>query len=101
MNGQGTISLCGKDYPCRQTMGALLRFKQETGRDVTEMRGDLSDACVLLWCCVVSASAADGVEFGYSLTDFADRLSPEALTAWVAQYAAPGGEAEGGEKKSR
>lgn len=95
------ITVDGNDYPCRQTMGALLRFKQETGRDVTEMRGDLSDACVLLWCCVVSASAADGVEFGYSLTDFADRLSPEALTAWVAQYAAPGGEAEGGEKKSR
>lgn len=95
------ITVDGKDYPCRQTMGALLRFKQETGRDVTEMRGDLSDACVLLWCCVVSASAADGVEFGYSLTDFADRLSPDDLTEWVARNSAAPGEAEGGEKKSR
>ena len=28
------IMINGKAYPCRQTMGAMLRFKQETGKSV-------------------------------------------------------------------
>lgn len=31
------IVVNGKAYPCRQTMGALLRFKRETGKEVTEV----------------------------------------------------------------
>ena len=46
-----TINVDGQKFPCRPTMGAMLRFKQETGREVTEMKGDsLTDICTHLWC---------------------------------------------------
>ena len=32
------IIIGGKEYPCRVTMGALLRFKRETGHDVRAER---------------------------------------------------------------
>ena len=78
-----TIEIKGKQYPCRVTMGAMLRFKRETGRDVSQVdSSDVSDLVTLLWCCIVSASKADGVEFGIGLMDFADMLDPETLTGF-------------------
>mgnify|MGYP006873003041 FL=1 len=78
-----TITINGNEYPCRITMGAMLRFKRETGRDVSEMgNGDVSDLLTLLWCCVASACAGDGVTFGMSLMDFADRIDPEAISGF-------------------
>ena len=91
------IIINGKAYPCRQTMGAMLRFKHETDREVTEMdAGALSDVCTFLWCCVASACKADGIEFGYTLMDFADAIDPERMQEWAD---ASQGEA-GDEKKS-
>ena len=46
------ITVNGKAYPCRQTMGAMLRFKRESGKEVTEIKGEVSDLCTYLWCCV-------------------------------------------------
>lgn len=75
------LKIDGKEYPCRVTMGAMLRFKQETGKDVSELgQNDVADLVTLLWCCIASACAADGVTFGMSLMDFADRLEPDTLT---------------------
>lgn len=100
------VTINGKVYPCRPTMGAMLRFKKETGKEVTEITSNsFSDLCAYLYCCVASASAADKVPFDMSLMDFADALSPDDMTAWatavqasaVQASAAP---AEGEEKKS-
>ena len=77
------VTINGKVYPCRQTMGAMLRFKQETGQEVTEIGSSLSDLCVFLWCCVSSACKADGVEFGMSVMDFADSISTECMMGWA------------------
>ena len=78
-----TINVDGQKYPCRPTMGAMLRFKQETGREVTEMKGDsLTYICTYLWCCVKSASSAEGKQFDLPLIDFADRIDQSALVAW-------------------
>ncbi len=94
-----TITINGKRYPCRVTMGALLRFKRETGKDASELgQTDVADLITLLWCCVASASKADGVEFGLGLMDFADLLSPDTLTRWSEAMEA-NGEAES-EKKT-
>ena len=101
--GQIKITVCGKEYPCRQTMGAMLRFKRETGREVTDMTGGVSDLCTYLYCCVVSACMADGVECGMGLDEFADNLSPADLQAWAEALADEGdgeGEAPGSEKKA-
>lgn len=79
-----TIKINGKEYPCRVTMGAMLRFKRETGRDVNQIgEGDMSDLVTFLWCCMASASKADGVEFGMSLMDFADKLEPATFTKFT------------------
>lgn len=90
-------------FPCRQTMGAFLRFKRETGREATEITNDLTDLLTFLYCCAASASAADGIEFNFTLEEFADRISPDELNQWTAAMQAEAAEAEAtteGEKKS-
>lgn len=88
-------------------MGAMLRFKKETGKEVTETTGGFSDLCTYLWCCVASASKHDGKKFTLSLMDFADSISPDDMSAWqgLLQENAAGKESEDededeGEKKS-
>lgn len=76
-----TINVGGRELPCRVTMGAMLRFKRETGRDVSGMSGDdVSDLVTFMWCCTTSACNADGVEFGLTLEEFADRLDPSGIS---------------------
>ena len=83
-------------------MGAMLRFKRETGKEVTDVKGEVSDMIVYLWCCVCSASKADGIDFNMPLMDFADNISPEDIQAWKATLNEGGAEAEDdGEKKSQ
>jgi hypothetical protein len=77
------VTINGKAYPCRQTMGAMLRFKQETGKEVTEIGNSISELCTYLYCCVVSACKADGVPFDLSLMDFADSLTAEEMQEWT------------------
>jgi len=79
-----TVTIDGKEYPCRATMGAMLRFKRETGKEVTEIDGtSLTDLCAYLYCCIASASKHDGVEFSVPLLDFADGVTPADLAAWA------------------
>ena len=78
------ITINGVAYPCRQTMGAMLRFKQETGKEITELDpSNFTELCTFFWCCVKSASKADGIEFNMPLLDFADNITPEIATAWA------------------
>lgn len=98
------IKIDGQEYPCRQTMGAMLRFKQETGKEVTEIGGNLSDICAYLFCCVASACKKDNVPFDMSLMDFADSITPDDLNQWTevvngTAEQSPESDAEG-EKKS-
>ena len=93
------IQINGVTYPCRPTMGAMLRFKKETGKEVTELTGrDFSDLCTYLYCCIASACAADKVEFKYSLLEFADAMSPEDMQQWAESLQENKAESE--EKKS-
>lgn len=96
------IKVNGKAYPCRQTMGAMLRFKQETGKEIDAIGNNVSLICTFLYCCVVSACKHDGIEFNLSLMDFADSLAPEDMMSWSANNgsAAETSENEGEEKKS-
>lgn len=81
---KNTLTVAGKEYPCRVTMGAMVRFKRETGRDVSTLtQADISDLVLFMWCCVVSACKADGIEFGMSFEDFADNVESENLNAFL------------------
>lgn len=74
------ITVKGTEYPCRMTMGAMYRFKQMTGHEVSRIeKEDISDAIVLVYCCTASACHADGVKFELDFESFADSLSPEEL----------------------
>lgn len=77
------ITVKEKELPCRPTMGAMLRFKKQTGREVSEMDGEsLSDLCTYIYCCVQSACKADGISFDLSFMDFADSIEASDIDAW-------------------
>lgn len=81
------IEINGVSYPCVQTMGAMLRFKELTGREATEIDPrSLSDLCRFLWCCIVSACRRQGREFPMSLMDFADAVGSEELARWQESF---------------
>ena len=96
------VTINGVTYPCRPTMGAMLRFKKETGKEITEITDkSFTYLCTYLYCCVASASAADKVDFSMSLLEFADALNPEDMQAWTAQMQPDANDtAVEGEKKS-
>lgn len=81
------IVINGKDYPCRITMGAMVRFKRESGKDVSELNvSDLADLVLFMWCCVVSACNADDVEFGIAFDKFADLLEPSSVNGFYEDF---------------
>lgn len=98
------ISINGVAYPCSPTMGAMLRFKQQTGREINQIdTSSFSDLCTYLWCCVASAAKREGKPFDMSLMDFADNLSPEDMAAWSESIGedADNGDAEDEKKRKR
>ena len=105
MNQKIEIAINGKTYPCRPTMGAILRFKRETGREVTVIEpSSISDLLTYLYCCVASASKADRIPFEMSLMDFADAISPDDMNEWaqaIGQETSSQGEEEGADEKKR
>lgn len=99
------IRIDGELFPCYPTMGAMVRFKQETGREVSTIEDNsLSDACMYLWCCIVSASKREGKKFDMTFMDFADSIDLEDMQGWMSELLSKAQEAtkEGvkGEKKT-
>ncbi|MDE6860937.1 MAG: hypothetical protein K2J65_11060 [Duncaniella sp.] len=77
------LTINGVSYPCAPTMGAMLRFKKETGKEVTEIdTSSFTELCTYLWCCVASASKREGKDFNLTLMDFADNVTPEDMEKW-------------------
>jgi len=94
-----SISIEGKEYPCLITMGAMLRFKEQTGREVSELSsGSLSELVVFLWCCIASACAKEKVEFGMSVMEFADSIEPDKIAEFYKDEMEKPGD---GQKKSQ
>jgi len=93
------ILVNGKAFPCRPTMGAMLRFKRETGRDITEMDAkSVTDTVTYLWRCVKAGCAREHVDFDLSLMDFADNIDMEQIKRW-AEAASSGQIAEAEDEK--
>ena len=81
------------------TMGAMVRFKRESGRDVSTIQdGDIADLILLLWCCIKSACNADGETFDVSFDLFSDTLDLDVLQDFIKGLAAKN--EEDGQKKS-
>lgn len=94
------IIIKGKEYPCRITMGAMLRFKRETGHDISSLNsGDMVELITFLHCCVTSACRADKIEFTMDVEEMADHLTPDDLNAFYDGVAHSEDAVEDGEKK--
>lgn len=101
------IRINGIEYPSRMTMGAMMEFRRLTGKEVTEMQGsDLSLALTLLYCCVLSASRADGITLPFaSAIEMADFMEADDFASWqnnqFSAPVAPAGEAAGNNGKKK
>lgn len=77
------LTIGAREYPARLTMGALLRFKRESGKDVGQMQPDsMEDMLLLIWCCVKSACRAEGIDFEMDFDAFCDSITPTDVEAW-------------------
>lgn len=77
------ITINSKKLPMRMTMGAMLRFKRTTGKDVEEIGNDMTLLVTFMYCCVASACNADNVELGMDLDKFADSIGVEDMNLFA------------------
>lgn len=84
MNNKGIlyINIDGTEYKAEPTLGAMLLFKKETGKEVNEITG-LSDTIIWLWCCVKSGSEKTGHPLQMNCQEFADSCTMDVLNAWT------------------
>lgn len=75
-----TVTVNDKEYPCYLTMGAYMYLEQETGKSVAQCT-TLSDQCVFIWACCKAACEREGIDFPFSVQQFANNLTPEDLIA--------------------
>lgn len=76
------VIIYAKDYPSRVTMGAMIDFKRETGKDVNEIGTDIEQLTMFMYCCVRSACRADKEDFTLTFEEFADGINLEDFTAF-------------------
>lgn len=95
MNKRITIKVGDKELPCYPTMGAMVRYKQLTGHEVTEIGNNISGVCSYLYCSVSAACSREKIEFGMEFLEFADAIDIEDLNAWGASI----NEGSGAKKK--
>lgn len=81
---EAKIKVGGRELPAYETLGAAVRFKDETGRDLSKIDlTSVSDIAVLLWARVAGACAREGIEFGMTFREFADAVDMSALSEWT------------------
>ncbi|MCM1369829.1 MAG: hypothetical protein NC204_05590 [Candidatus Amulumruptor caecigallinarius] len=77
--------LNGEPLPARISMGALRRFKNETGKDlVKDLKGepDGVEMAILLWCAIKSGCRAEGREFDMDADTLLDQVTADEVAAW-------------------
>ncbi|MCF0191315.1 MAG: hypothetical protein HUJ96_08650 [Marinilabiliaceae bacterium] len=78
------IKVKGVEYNAQMTMGTMLQFKRLTGHEAAQIDStSIEDSITLLYCMVKSWCKREDKEFGLSLEDFADGLTPEDFSAAV------------------
>ena len=84
------INVGGRELPCRLSMGAMLLFKRNLQKDVSDMdANNIEELLMFMWCCVVAACKADGVEFDVDFETFCCLITPDDVSAWNAAMNAP------------
>lgn len=78
------ITINGKEYPFRLTVGAMVAYKHDTGEDFSEFKGnDMEKLGTIIYHGVRSACKADGIvlpcETKEDLLDYIDMKEAAAL----------------------
>lgn len=82
------ITINGTSYPCKMTLGAMLRFKELTGKEVSEIsQTEVSAMATLLYCCAASGASSEGKSLDLTPVQFCDNISAEDLNAWASAVA--------------
>ena len=82
------LTVGSEKYPCRITTGAMIRFKNQFGRDISAIDSeDIEQSTFFVYACVKSSCKRDGVDFDMSFEDFADNLLPEDLAEFFTETA--------------
>lgn len=76
------VALYGKEYPNRVTMGAMIDFKRDTGKDVNEIGNDVEMLTQFMFCCIRSACRADKIDFSLTFEEFADGIDLSEFTSF-------------------
>ena len=86
---KGTIYLKGTAYPCRLTMGAILRLKEKTSLDLMAVgegqQLDMSFLMALIWVCLVSSCKADDLALPCKEEELPDLLELRDYITWQQQ----------------
>lgn len=83
-----TVKINDKDYPVRFVMGAMLLYKRETGKEVSDLKqDDVEGMLCLMWCCIKCACQAERVDFAYDFETFCNSITPQDVEAWNVQMA--------------
>jgi hypothetical protein len=65
------IKIKNKEYPIRPTMWALLQFKRDKGKQVSDIKDDeLEDILYYTWLCVKGACLQQDTAFDMSFEDY-------------------------------
>lgn len=77
------ITIDNVAYPAKPSLGAMLMFKDTTGKEVNELNPESpTEMTVWLYSCTKAESARQKIAFDLGLQDFANALDVDALTAW-------------------
>lgn len=59
------VIICGNPYPCALTIGVLKRFKDETGKELDDVK-DVFSICTLLFMAAVASAKKEKTTFPWS-----------------------------------
>jgi hypothetical protein len=78
------VKVKGKEYPIKPTMWALLQFKRDKGRDVSELKDtDLEDMLYYTWLCIKGACVQSNIVFDMSFEDYVTYVEGDPTEALI------------------
>ena len=88
MRNKIEIQIDGVSYPCTPSLGAMLRFKQETGKEANQLdNNSVTEMATFLWTCVIAGCAREKVKLPMTLLSYDERTKwNEAVQALLSEH---------------
>jgi hypothetical protein len=76
------LTVSGKEVNLDLTLGAIREYKKLTGKELEQITS-VSDISEFLFCVAKSTARRDGVDFKFSIEEFLDNLSLDAIKVFT------------------